>query len=74
MPVGGKNCLMVLGCYITCIGKALETVMLHAKYVLEYFVNFKRVFSHPNTKNQFLYHKSAVSSCYSSPLIVNLSL
>jgi hypothetical protein len=32
---------MLLGCYIICIGKALETVMLHAKRVLEYFVNFK---------------------------------
>jgi hypothetical protein len=55
--VAEKNCLMLLGFYITRIGKALETVMLHAIYVWEYFVNFKRGFSYPFTENKILYHK-----------------
>jgi hypothetical protein len=41
--VAGNICLILLGCYIACIGKALEIVMLNAKYVLEYSVDFKRV-------------------------------
>ena len=48
----GNNCLVLLG-YIACIGKALETVMLHAKYVLKYSVNFKRVSLIPTQRIKF---------------------
>ena len=37
-------------------------------------LRIEKVFFHPDIKNQILYHKSTISSCYSSPLILNLSL